>query len=33
MEGEEPGNSQPITDEWGGAWVVLGSGEGGFSCL
>jgi hypothetical protein len=31
MEGKEPGESQPIMDEWGEAWVVPGPGEGGLS--
>jgi hypothetical protein len=26
---EEPGDSHPIINEWGGAWVVPGPGEGG----
>jgi hypothetical protein len=32
MGKEEPGDSQPIINEWGGAWVVPGQGEGSFSC-
>jgi hypothetical protein len=32
MEREEPSDSQPIIDEWGGARVVPGPGEGKLSC-
>jgi hypothetical protein len=32
MGREEPGDSQPIINEWGGAWVVPRPGEGGLSC-
>jgi hypothetical protein len=29
MGREEPGDSHPIINQWGGAWVVPGPGEGG----
>jgi hypothetical protein len=33
MGREEPGDTYPlIIDEWGGAWVVPGPGEGALSC-
>jgi hypothetical protein len=32
MGSEGPGGSQPIINEWVGAWVVPGPGEGGLSC-
>jgi hypothetical protein len=32
MGKEEPGDSQPIISEWGGAWVASGPGKGGLRC-
>jgi hypothetical protein len=32
MGREEPGDSHPKINEWGGAWVVPGPGEGGLNC-
>jgi hypothetical protein len=32
MGREEPGDSQPIINEWGGAWVVSEPGEGDLRC-
>jgi hypothetical protein len=32
MGRDEPGNSQPIINEWKGEWVVPGSEEDGLSC-
>jgi hypothetical protein len=32
MGREETGGFQSITDEWGGEWVIPGSGGGGLSC-